>query len=118
MISYEQSEDIFANTIIRQAIVQNTKVKSGSLIDVTVSQGRATDTHSVPDVSLKTLTEAEKILINAGFPIGKITYQINLDVLPNTVLEQYPRAETRTQLGQPVDLIVAQKVDKKTKVEN
>ena len=118
MISYEPSEEIFENTIIRQETAPNTKVKSGNHIDVTVSQGRTTDMHSMPDVSLKTLTEAEKVLIDEGFRIGKITYQTNLDLLPNTILEQYPRAGALVQLGQTVDLIVAQKVDNKTKVEN
>ena len=117
-ISYEPSEEIFANTIIRQDIAPNTKVKSGNHIDVTVSQGRASDSHAVPDVSLKTLTETEKIIIENGFQIGKITYQTNIDMLPNTVLEQYPRAGALTKLGQSIDLIVAQKNEHQTKSEN
>jgi serine/threonine-protein kinase len=108
-ISYEPSDEIFANTIIRQDIAPNTKVKSGNHIDVTVSQGRVIDAHPVPDVLLKTLTETEKILTAGGFQIGKITYQTNLDILPNTVLEQYPRAGYLVKLGQSIDLIVAQK---------
>ena len=52
-ISYEPSEEIFANTIIRQEIRPGTKIRSGNLINVTVSQGRSTDKHPVPDVSLK-----------------------------------------------------------------
>jgi len=118
VISYETSDEIFANTIIRQDIAPNAKVKSGNHIDVTVSQGRATDSHTVPDVSLKTLTETEKILIESGFQIGKITYQTNLEILPNTVLEQYPRAGDMVKLGQSIDLIVAQKIDQRTKDEN
>ena len=117
-ISYEPSEDIFPNTIIRQEIQPNKKVTSGSQIDIIVSQGRSTDMRSVPDVSSKTLTEAEKMLTNRGFRIGKITYQINLELLPNTILEQYPRAGILMQLGTVVDLIVAQKTEMKTKSEN
>jgi eukaryotic-like serine/threonine-protein kinase len=117
-ISYEPSEDIFPNTIIRQEIQPNKKVTSGSQIDIIVSQGRSTDMRLVPDVSSKTLTEAEKVLTNRGFRIGKITYQINLDLLPNTILEQYPRAGVLMQLGTVVDLIVAQKTEMKTKSEN
>jgi beta-lactam-binding protein with PASTA domain len=117
-ISYEPSEEIFANTIIRQEIQPNTKITSGSHIDVIVSQGRSTDMRLVPDVSSKTLTEAEKILIDTGFRIGKIIYQINLDLLPNTILEQIPRAGELMQLGTAIDLIVAQKTEMKTKGEN
>jgi len=118
MISYETSEEIFANTIIRQEILPSMKIRSGSFINITVSQGRSNDKHPVPDVSLKTLNEAEKILIDGGFQIGKKTYQTNLDILPNTILEQYPRAGELLQLGQPIDLVVAQKTETKNKIEN
>jgi len=117
-ITYEPSEEIFANTIIRQEILPGAKIKSGNLINVTVSQGRSTDKHPVPDVSLKTINEAEKILIDSGFRIGKTTYQTNIDILPNTIIEQYPRAGELMQLGQLIDLIIAQKTDTKEKVEN
>jgi serine/threonine-protein kinase len=117
-ISYEPSEEIFANTIIRQEILPGAKIRSGNLINVTVSQGRSTDKHPVPDVSLKTINEAEKILTDSGFRIGKTTYQTNIDILPNTIIEQYPHAGELMQLGQPIDLIVAQKTDTKEKVEN
>jgi serine/threonine-protein kinase len=117
-VSYEASEEIFSNTIIRQMPVQNTKVKSGSYIDVIVSQGPTTNTRLMPDVSMKTLTEAEKVITNAGFKIGKITYQVNMNLLPNTILEQYPRAGELVQLDQSIDLIVAQKADVKIKDEN
>jgi eukaryotic-like serine/threonine-protein kinase len=112
-ISYEPSDEIFANTIIRQEILPATKIKGGNLINVTVSQGRLTDKHPVPDVSLKTINEAEKILTDSGFRIGKTTYQTNTDVLPNTILEQNPRAGELLPLGQTIDLIVAQKADTK-----
>jgi len=117
-ISYEPSEEIFANTIIRQEIIPNAKIKAGTLINVTISEGRPTDKHPVPDVSLKTINEAEKILIEKGFRIGKIAYQTNLDILPNTILEQSPRAGELLQLGQPIDLIIAQKTDIKNNTEN
>jgi beta-lactam-binding protein with PASTA domain len=117
-ISYEPSDEIFENTIIRQTPPAKAKIREGGYIDVVVSQGKGTNAHLIPDVSMKTLTEAEKILTNAGFQVGKVTYQINMDLLPNTVLEQYPRAGELIQLGQAVDLIVAQKAELKTKDEH
>jgi len=108
-ITYEPSDEIFANTIIRQAVAPNSKVKSGSHIDVVVSQGKASDKHVVPDVTLKTLAEAEKILADGGFRIGKVTYTVNKDLLPNTVLEQTPKAADQVAFGQSIDLVVAQK---------
>jgi eukaryotic-like serine/threonine-protein kinase len=117
-ISYEPSEEIFANTIIRQEILPGLKIRSGNLINVTVSQGRSSDKQPVPDITLKTLNEAEKILTDNGFRIGKMTYQTNVDILPNTILEQNPRSGELMQLGQPIDLVVAQKTDTLKKVEN
>jgi len=117
-ISYEPSEEIFANTIIRQEILPGVKIRSGNIINVTVSQGRSTDTHSIPDVVLMTLNEAEKILTDNGFRIGKMTYQMNSDVLPNTILEQYPRAGKLLQFGQSIDLVIAQKTGTENKIGN
>jgi len=112
-ISYEPSENIFPNTIIRQGIQPNKKVISGSRIDIVISQGRSTDTRLVPDVSSKTVSEAEKLFSNSGFKVGKVTYQNNQDLLPNTVIEQSPRAGVFMQLGTVIDLIVAQKTETK-----
>jgi eukaryotic-like serine/threonine-protein kinase len=117
-ISYEPSEDIFPNTIIRQEIQTNKKIASGSQINIIVSQGQSTDLRLVPDVLSKTRTEAEKLLTENGFKIGKIVHQINLDLLPNTVLEQYPRAGVLVQLGTVIDLVVAQKTEMNVKPEN
>ena len=117
-ITYEPSEEIFANTIIRQEILPGAKIRGGSIIDVTVSQGRSTDKLPVPDVTLKTLTEAEKILTDSGFRIGKTTYQVNIDILPNTIIDQNPKAGEQMQLGQSIDLIIAQKSDSNEKARN
>jgi eukaryotic-like serine/threonine-protein kinase len=117
-ILYEPSEEVFANTIIRQEVLPGAKIRSGNIINVTVSQGRSTDVHPVPDISLKTLNEAEKILTNSGFRIGKTTYQTNNDILPNTIIEQTPRAGELLQFGQTIDLIIAQQSDTENKTGN
>jgi eukaryotic-like serine/threonine-protein kinase len=118
MISYEPSEEIFANTIIRQNILPNKKIGSGTQIDIVVSQGRSSDARTIPEVVSKTLSEGEKILIDAGFRLGKITYQTNLEILPNTILDQSPRSGELMQLGTMIDLVVAQKTEVKSKTEN
>jgi len=113
LVSYEPSDEMFANTIIRQNISPGTKVTEDKKVDIFVSQGKATDKHAIPDVALRTMTEAEKILIDNGFKIGKITYQANPDLLPNTILEQMPKAGEQAKIGDTVDLIVVQKLNKK-----
>lgn len=112
-ITYETSDEIFENTIIRQELSAGTKVKSGVTIDVVVSQGRSTNKHIVPNIVMKTYVEAEKTLMEEGFQIGKVTYQINLDLLPNTILEQSPHAGELASIGQSIDLVIAQQADTK-----
>jgi eukaryotic-like serine/threonine-protein kinase len=117
-VAYEPSDEIIANTIMRQTIAPGVKVHSGSAIDVVVSQGKTTDKRLVPDIALKTYTEAEKKILQEGFKIGKVTYQISLDLLPNTVIEQYPHAGSMGDFGQAIDLIIAQKGDAQSPLEN
>lgn len=117
-VQYEVSEEFPENTIVAQEIAESTKVKNGSRINVTVSQGRTSNKLPVPNVILKSLTEAQKVLTQAGFKVGTITFQINLDLLPNTVIEQYPKAGELLSLDQAINLFVSQKGEKRTTPEN
>ncbi|HTP80141.1 MAG TPA: PASTA domain-containing protein [Bacteroidota bacterium] len=116
-IQYLPSDEFFENTVISQEVEPGRKVKSGTVISVFVSQGRNTNRKAVPKVLMKTLEEAEKILAQEGFKVGSITYQPSLDLLPNTVMEQYPKAGELGTIGQPVDLFVAQRAEPKKNVE-
>ena len=60
--------------------------------------------HPLPE----TLAEAEKLLLEAGLRVGNITYQPNFDLLPNTVVDQYPRSGEPARQGQQVDLFVVE----------
>jgi beta-lactam-binding protein with PASTA domain len=117
-IEYAPSDSAFENTVVAQEIQADSRVRSGSAINVIVSQGKTADRIAVPAVMLKTLGEAEKILNGAGFNVGKVTYQVSLDLLPNTVIEQYPRPGELAPRAARIDLIIAQKADKKSPFEN
>ncbi len=117
-IIYQQSEEFPENTIIDQAIAEGTEVKNGSRIDVTISQGRSSNKFLVPNVTQKSLTEAEKILTQAGFKVNAITYQANSELLPNTVLDQTPKAGELVSIDQPVTLIVAQQPEKQSTTDH
>jgi beta-lactam-binding protein with PASTA domain len=117
-LEYQPSDTLFENTVIGQAIQAGARTKSGTAIDLIVSQGKNADRLPVPSILMKTLSEAEKVLVAQGFIVGKITYQISLDLLPNTVIDQYPRAGELATKARPIDIIVAQKADQKPKLEN
>jgi beta-lactam-binding protein with PASTA domain len=113
--TYLPSEDFPPNTIVDQSTSAGTKIKKGSFVGVVISQGKETDRIAVPEVVGKILPEAEKILAQRGLRIGNISYQENLELLPNTVLAQYPRGGELVGLGQPIDLFVVQVGTKKPK---
>jgi serine/threonine-protein kinase len=60
----------------------------------------------VPNTVGKTVSEAERILTSAGLKPGNVTYRQSYELIPNTVVEQFPRAGETAQAGQNVDLFV------------
>ena len=117
-IAYQVSQDFPENTIVDQGIPSGVNVRKGSRINIIVSQGRSVDRLPVPKVIMKTLTEAERIVLQQGFRVGNITYQINLDLLPNTVIDQYPRGGELAASGTAIDFFVAKRTDSPIKDEN
>jgi beta-lactam-binding protein with PASTA domain len=115
---YEVSEEYPQNTIIDQDTPESTKVPAGRVINVVVSQGKSADQIPVPEVIKKTFSEAERIVIQAGLRIGNITYQVNSDLLPNTVIDQFPKPGELVPTGQAIDLVVAQISEKSNNLQN
>jgi beta-lactam-binding protein with PASTA domain len=113
--TYVPSEEFPPNTVIDQVAPAGTRIRKGSLVTVVISQGKETDRIAVPEVVGMILVEAERILTRRGLKIGNISYQENLELLPNTVLAQYPRSGELVGLGQPIDLFVVQVGAKKPK---
>lgn len=116
-VRYEFSDEYPQGTIIDQGIPESTKVAVGRSITLVVSQGKSGEQVPVPDVTKRTFAEAERTLIQAGLRIGNITYQVNADLLPNTVIDQFPKPGDLVRTGQAVDLVVAQKGEKSTNLQ-
>jgi beta-lactam-binding protein with PASTA domain len=117
-IEYRVSMEFPENTIMDQGIGEGTRVSLGTTVPVVVSQGKSADRIPVPNVVKKSLAEAERIILQGKLTVGNITYQAVPDLLPNTVIEQFPRSGTFVSAGQPVDLFVSQKPEKRTVLEN
>jgi serine/threonine-protein kinase len=105
-INYATSDAYFKNTIMDQTIRPGTRVTKGSKIGIILSRGRLVGQSLVPDLIGKTVTEAEKLLTREGLRVGNITYQASFELLPNTVIEQFPRAGDSVPEGQAIDLFV------------
>jgi len=105
-VEYTASELYPENTIIGQTILQGTNVAKGSTVGIVVSQGRPLGHTAVPDLIGKSVTEAERVLSQRRLKVGNIAYQASFDLLPNTVVDQFPRAGDSVAQGRPVDLFV------------
>jgi len=105
-INYATSDRFPENTIMEQSISPDSRVSRGTVVSVTVSSGRELRQIEVPQLAGKSTTEAEKLLMNARLKVGNITFQSSFDLLPNTVVDQFPRAGEMVNEDQAVDLFV------------
>jgi eukaryotic-like serine/threonine-protein kinase len=105
-IGYDTSDVYPENTVMAQALPPGNKVSRGTAVAITVSRGKVRADVMVPDVGGRTLGEAERIITERGLRVGNITYQPSFDLLPNTIVDQFPRAGEMISPGQPVDFFV------------
>ena len=105
-VGFDTSDTFPENTIIAQSIAPDARVSRGTEVHITVSQGRSTSDIRVPLVIGKTLGEATKLIEDARLRVGTISYQLSFDLVPNTVVDQFPRAGDIPAPGQGVDLFV------------
>jgi eukaryotic-like serine/threonine-protein kinase len=115
-VEYAPSEEFPENTVVEQKINPGVKVKHDVYVSVVVSQGSASQKVAVPDITGKNLTEATTVLLNIGLKIGNVTYVPSIDLLPNTIVDQYPRVGEMVSIGQAVDLFVVQGAEKKKEI--
>lgn len=112
-IEYRSSDQYPLNTIIEQMTDPGARVRHDAFVSVVVSQGITTEKIAVPDLYGKNLTEAQRILSSSNLRLGNITYVPSPNLLPNTVIQQFPPGGELVINGQPVDLIIVQAGDKK-----
>jgi serine/threonine-protein kinase len=105
-VTYAASETYPENTIVDQSAQPGTRMPKGSSVGITVSRGKATPEVIVPQLVGKTVIEAQRVLGKAGLRLGNVTYQISYDLLPNTVVDQFPRSGESVPDSQAVDLFV------------
>lgn len=114
-IQYQVSTELPEGTIITQDIPAGSKVKRNSYVSVIVSAGTSIDSIAIPSLVGKPLGEAQRILKESGLRTGNITYQINEELLPNTVIDQLPRENEVVTTQKDVDLFVSQAPERPAK---
>ncbi len=111
-LSYAVSTEFPEGTIMAQEPPQGAHIRHKGFVNFMISAGTSIDSIIVPDLLGRSLTEAQKILLEKGLAIGTITYQPSTDLLPNSVIEQVPRPLEIVTVEKNVDLFIATPSDK------
>lgn len=102
----EVKDEAKANTIVEQYPVEGTNLQKGTKVKLKVSVGPNIGMVRVPDLLGKSLKEAESILQKNSLTVGKINYQESRNLLPNTIVAQYPAKNKTINVGESVDLFI------------
>ncbi|MBI5472825.1 MAG: PASTA domain-containing protein [Ignavibacteriae bacterium] len=105
-VEYAASDSSPVNTVISQTVMPIQKVKKGTVVGLTVSSGALSSSTEVPDLTGKSLADAEKVLARTGLRVGIVTEQVNNDLLPNTVVDQFPKPGSSVEPGKSIDLFI------------
>ena len=102
----EVKDEAKANTIVEQYPKEGTNLQKGTKVKLKVSVGPNIGMVRVPDLLGKSLKEAESILQKNSLTVGKINYQESKNLLPNTIVAQYPAKNKTINVGESVDLFI------------
>ncbi len=94
------------DTIIEQFPKANTNIPKGSKVNIEISIGPNIGMVRVPDLLGQSLTEAEQTLRSNSLVVGKIEYQKSPNLLPNTVVAQFPSKNRLVHIGSAVDVFI------------
>ncbi|MFN3344758.1 MAG: PASTA domain-containing protein [Chloroherpetonaceae bacterium] len=106
-VVYKREEE---GVVVAQSVPVGAVLKPGTKVSITVGklpEDGGVKQSDVPEVVGKTLGEAERILLQAGFTAGEIQYKYSTALIPNTVISQSPKAGDMAQLGAGIRLVVS-----------
>ena len=97
-----------AKTVVEQSIKEGEFLAKGDSISLKISIGPQVGMVRVPNLISKSLSDAEKVLRELSLKIGKKTYLSSPNLLPNTVIDQYPSENKLVSYGDSVDVVLTQ----------
>ena len=101
------NDTIAAGHVVSTDPVANTKVPKGTEIRVLVSSGPLNQTIAVPDVSGKSLTDAEAQIFAAGLTVGSKTYKDDTGKPKDTVISTDPLNGVKLNKGDKVNFVLS-----------
>jgi serine/threonine-protein kinase len=94
--------------IVSQEYSSGTQIRKNASVRVSISLGAVEGSIEVPNLVGKPRSEAEQILKGLQLEVGKISYLPTFkDLLPNTVVDQYPAAGAKVNPNNAVDLFIS-----------
>lgn len=99
------SEEVPAAHVAEQRPSAGSLVKTGSQVELVLSQGPQRVT--VPRLGGQTLPSVEIALATAGLGVGRTVTVLSADAVPGTVVEQWPAAGDTVAPGAEVNLLLA-----------
>lgn len=116
-VEYRASVQYPSGIVLSQLEPAGSKVKKGTMIGLIISTGMESGNIKVPELTGKNVEEAKKLILQSKLSVGKINYQPTTTVALNSVIDQYPKANTMVKENQKVDLFVNREVKKKIIIE-
>ncbi|MBU4486377.1 MAG: PASTA domain-containing protein [Candidatus Delongbacteria bacterium] len=106
-ILYEFSDDFPEGVVMGQSLVVKDSVGIGDSLFIVISVGKHPSEYIIPDVKGEILNKAAETINRNGFKISEVVYMKNEDYLPNTVLDQKPKAGEIVYKGAEIRLLVS-----------
>ncbi|MBX7150221.1 PASTA domain-containing protein [bacterium] len=106
-ITHQPSPEFPAGVVIDQSISSNSKIRSGSSVDLIVSLGSTLTEAHVPYMISKTLLEAKTMIVESGLSLGKVTKKYHNDLLPGTIISQSLDSSQVVAPQTAIDLVVS-----------
>lgn len=105
-VDWVPSDSFPEDVVVENSPSAGLSVPLGMSINLKVSLGIFPDTVVVPNLVGTSLTEAKDLLKEFGLEVGEIKYEFKKELLPETVLEQFPPEGVEAEKGTKVDLKV------------
>lgn len=102
----------FSDTLPEKVVVfsypnAGIEIPMGTSVNLMVNRGRASNFTYMPKAIGLTIDEARTIIEDKALKVGVVTYRVDENYLPETVLEQSEAEGTELDVGTEIDLVVS-----------
>lgn len=95
------------DTVITQVPEGGKEVKSGTVIEIEVSDGKGKEKVKVPNLMGKTPDEANSLITEAGLKVGNVGFEETQEVAQNLVFWQEIEAGTEVEKNTPIGYLIS-----------